>query len=168
MEQLTTKIDYVIKNLIRNKQLIWVVTLNNGQDVYSDFEREGLEHPWNRLRKHLGDSGLCVTKVRVMGLGAPVHVLHEDPNGIDGFFILRGVVKDVSLEAGEDPLQFQNIVFGVWDDEKQKVKVKIFFWPEQDQWPTEETRSLTTENLSNMIFKTQELKEKLHEIAKVV
>jgi hypothetical protein len=168
MEQLTIKPDYFIKELIRRKQLVWVVTLNNGQEVYSDFERENLEHPWERLRKHLGDSGLYATKVRVMGLGAPVHVLHENPDGIDGFFILRSVVKDVSLEAGEDPLQFQSIIFGVWDDQDKIVKVKMFYWPEQDMWPTEEVRSLTTENLSYMIFKTQELKEKLNGIAKVV
>lgn len=168
MEQLTTKVDYFIKNLIRNKQLVWVVTLNNGQEVYSDFERDGLEHPWERLKKHLGDSGLYAIKVRVLGLGAPQHTLHENLSGIDGFFILRSVVKDVSLEAGEDPLQFQSIIFGVWDEQDKMVKVKIFYWPEQDMWPTTEVRSLTTENLSYMIFKTQELKEKLNGIAKTV
>jgi hypothetical protein len=168
MENLTTKIDYYIKNLIRNRQLVWAATLNNGQIVYSDFEREFLDHPWNRLSKHLEDSGLCVISVKVLGLGAPEFVLGEDPDGLDGFFILRGLVKDVSLEAGEDPLQFQKMTFGVWDAQKQHVKVKTFYWPEQDMWPIDEVRQLTTENYNQMIFKTEELKEKLREIAKTV
>ncbi len=168
MENLTAKIDFYIKNLIKNRQLVWAITLNNGQIIYSDFERPGLEHPWNRLSKHLEDSGLYATEVKVLGLGAPVFTLGQNPSGLDGFFVLRGLVKDVSLEAGEDPLQFQKMTFGVWNEESQCVKVKTFYWPEQDMWPLDEDRQLTTENYGQMIFKTKELKEKLLENAKTV
>ena len=157
---ISTQIDSYIKNLIRNLEMLWCITLNDGTKVYSDYDRPGIkEHPWNRLKQHCEITGLFITKVEAMMLGAPLTTMFEDLNGLDGLFVARGVSKDIKIETGEQGPSYKQLVVGLLRDNEDVIDVKKFSWPENQLEPFNQIRYITPENAKLMIFKNESTKK---------
>lgn len=164
MQYVTTKYDVFIKDLIRAKEIVWIVTLASGTKVYSDYNRDGMAPPWVRLVEHMNTTGDHAVKVEAFALGAPNTTVIEDANGLDGFFIKRGVIKDVVLENSDyEPLQSTRLICGLYDKSSEKIRVNIFNWPNNELFNNFETREVTEENMQHMYFIDKNLEKSIKE-----
>lgn len=160
MVEITTKFDTYIKTLLRKLDMLWIVTLNDGTEVYSDDERLS-ENPWTRLKKYMDMTGKYAVKVRSLAFGAPENVMLENPNGLNGFFIKRGVVKDVVLEGEGDIIQFRRLICGLYNPNTNMIDVNVFSWPEGDVFTSNQPRLPSIENIELMYFMDKNLEQKL-------
>ena len=151
---LCTKQDsYVHKLLMDDIEILWKCTLSDGQMVWSDYDRPGeVSSPWERLMDFCEETGECVTKVQVLVFGAPQEILFDNPNGLDGVFVVRGVSKDINMESG-NATSFQHLTAGVLNVNLDTVDVRKFSWPLCEFEAPVQTRKLTPENVNLMIFK---------------
>jgi hypothetical protein len=166
MDSLAFEFDIYLKQIMKEKEILWVATLNNGQKVYSDYNRFGTgeaSSPWIRLCKYMDARSLKTVKVEAMAFGAPLTTILEDANGLDGFFIKRGVIKDVVLESSLEPLQATRLVCGRYNKENDKIYVSIFNWPNNESFKNFEERIVTEENLQYMYFIDKDLEKQLKE-----
>ena len=162
---LCTKQDsYVHKLLMEDIEILWKCTLSDGQIVLSDYDRPGeIGSPWERLMNFCEETGECVTKVQVMVFGAPQEVLFDNPNGLDGLFVVRGVSKDINMESGA-ATAFQHLTAGVLNDNLDTVDVRKFSWPLCEFEAPVQTRKLTPENANLMIFKDGSKKKQSEQV----
>lgn len=74
----------------------WVVVLSNGQTVYEDDDRPGLEEPsaWKRLKSYCQEEKVSIVEMWLQFRSNRVQVA---PRGADGYFLVKSV-------------------FGVWGD----------------------------------------------------
>jgi len=155
-----TQIDSYVKSLIRNLEMLWVVTLNDGTKVYSDYERPTTnDHPFIRLKKHCETNNRHINKVEALMFGAPHTIMLEDKNGLDGIFILRGSSKDIKIETGETGPSYKQLIVGLLREDEDIVDIKKFCWPENSIEPFNQTRLVTPENAKLMIFKNGSTKK---------
>lgn len=152
MENLTTSYDIYIKNLLLEMEIVWVITLNDGTQVYSDYNKPDLENPWIRLVRHLQNTGLYPIKIEAMSFGRPNQVIFENNEGLNGIFIKRGVIKEVDVQTFTDVIQAKKMSFGYYNPSKNLIDVRIVSWPHVESAPTFEERLLTQENLEYMYF----------------
>jgi hypothetical protein len=153
-----TQIDSHMKSLISRLEMLWVVTLNDGTLVYSDFERLDLPNPYFRLKQHCEDNNLYPVKVQALMFGAPRVTMFEDPSGLDGLFIFRGSSKDVQIETGES-VSYKQLIVGLLRDDCVNIDIRKFCWPENALEPFNQNRLLTSENAKLMIFKNDSRKK---------
>lgn len=77
---------------IFESQTLWVVTLSNGEDVYQDDCRYGIENnSWLRLKKELNSSNLYITSLRFVFRS---HVESIDRDA-DGYFFIKGFMGSI-------------------------------------------------------------------------
>jgi hypothetical protein len=149
-----TQIDSYVKTLIRNLEMLWVATLDDGTKVYSDYDRPTVsDHPYNRLKKYCEDNNKFIIKIEALMFGAPHTVMFENSDGLDGVFILRGSSRDIKIETGEQGPSYKQLIVGVLRDNEDIIDVKKFCWPENSIEPFNQTRLITPENAKLMIFK---------------
>ena len=53
-----------ITGLLMNQQILWKLILENGLEVWSDFDVENLEDPWTRARKYCNEYELNIVEIR--------------------------------------------------------------------------------------------------------
>jgi hypothetical protein len=153
------KIDQFVKDKIRNLDILWCATLNDGTTVYSDYERPNFDNPWNRLRAYCADNNLFVTKVEVIMFGAERQIIFEDANGLDGFFIVRGSSRDINIGTGETGPSFKQLAVGLLRENEDVIDVKKYCWPQNEFEQFEQTRLLTPDNAKLMLFKNESAKK---------
>jgi len=158
MVEITTKFDSYIKNLVRSLEMLWTVKLNDGTVIYSDYDRNGNNDPFSKVLKYCEETGLYPVEVKSLMFGAPETVMFSDPNGLDGLFVVRGVIKDVDINSAENSISYKKLVVGLLNKDEETVEVKKFCWPENEIDSNRETRKLTLENLENMFFKDDKKK----------
>ena len=148
-----TKEDSYIYNLCHVELMIsWEVVLTDGTSVFGDYDRPGMSNPWTRLTEHCHANDVYPAKIKLYMFGAEPKVFFEDPNGLDGIVIMRGVGKDQAMEGGHSR-SFQTLTVMHLRDDCSVVDVSKYTWPHNDFEQKESERILTTENLQNMIFK---------------
>ncbi len=162
---LCTKQDsYIHKLLMEDIEILWKCTLTDGQVVWSDYDRPGeTESPWHRLMDFCDETGECITKVQALVFGAPQEILFDNPNGLDGLFVVRGVSKDINMESGA-ATAFQHLTAGVLNDNLETVDVRKFSWPLCEFEAPVQTRMLTPENAQLMIFKDGSKKKQSEQV----
>ena len=85
--------DGYMRSLIVDQLMIsWITTLSDGTRVYGDYDRPGMKNPWTRLINHCKENNVFPTKVELHMFGAPTKVFFDDPNGLDGLAVMRGIV----------------------------------------------------------------------------
>jgi len=142
-----------IKNLMRSLEMLWVVTLNDGTKVFSDYNNPAYpEAPWYRLKRYCQETGFYPVKVESFMFGAPSIVMAENPNGLDGLFILRGSAKEYDTVDGPGA-SYRNLIVGVLSDYGDHIDITKFTWPENALDPFNQTRMVTKENAELMLFK---------------
>lgn len=144
-----------IKSLVKRLEMLWVVTLNNDQKIYSDYN---IANPWGDLKDYCNDHNLFPVKIENLMFGAPTITMAEDKGGLDGVFIKRGISKDFLMESG-DGTSYKQLIVGVLND-KNDIDVVKFCWPFNVLEPTNEVRKLTPENAKLMFFKNESEKRK--------
>lgn len=143
--------DFHMKSLLRSLDILWIVTLNNKIQVYSDYDRPGEnEVPWLRLKKYCHENNLFIIKIELLMFGCSKVIMAEDESGLDGVFILRGASKDYDIEAG-DGTSYRNLIVGVLNDKEDIINITKYTWPIDSL--TKETRLITQENSELMLFK---------------
>lgn len=163
-----TSIDSYIEDLCYNKLYIsWVVTLTDGTKVYGDYDRPGFENPWIRLKKHCESNNVWPTEVKLHMFGAPAELFFEDPNGLDGLFIMRGMAKDQAMD-GSHSQSYQTLTVGLLRDDCSCIDVAKYTWPISNLEKRNSARVLTKENLENMIFKNDSKKRQHEEVQKLL
>lgn len=142
-----------MRKLIRSDLMIsWKITLSDETLVYGDYDRPGLDNPWNRLKDHCAENDAIPTKVELHMFGAPAKVFFEDENGLDGLLVMRGMAKDQAMD-GSHSQSFQTMTVSLLRDDCSLIDVSKYTWPINDFECGRSVRELTSENLKNMIFK---------------
>jgi len=142
-----------MRKLIRSDLMIsWKITLSDETLVYGDYDRPGLDNPWNRLKDHCAENDAIPTKVELHMFGAPAKVFFEDENGLDGLLVMRGMAKDQAMD-GSHSQSFQTMTVSLLRDDCSFIDVSKYTWPINDFECGRSVRELTSENLKNMIFK---------------
>lgn len=154
-----TTIDQYVKSQIKNLNLLWAITLNDGTIVYSDYERPDLENPWIRFRNHCETTGLYPVKIEVIMFGTERKVIFEDPEGLDGIFIVRGAGKDLNLATEECSATYKHLSVGLLRNDEDIIDVRKYCWPKNDFEQFEQTRQLTPDNAKLMFFKNDSRKK---------
>ncbi len=163
-----TSYNNYIKDLVKKKEMLWCVTLNDYTKVYSDYYNPIYsidEYPWYRLCKYCEQNNLFPCKVEAIMLGAPRVIMAESKIGLDGIFIKRGASKDFLMdsETGEGE-SYKQLIVGVLDKEEDIINVVKFCWPENEKEKLIEKRSITSENVKLMFFKNDSKQKKRESI----
>jgi hypothetical protein len=135
-------------------EVLWRCILSNGKEAWSDFDRpEYDKDPWTRLKIYCNNNNVDILEVRVNAVGIPEQTVYINPKGMDGFFITRGITKDLYTNEGADGITYKYLAFGKLSDAGDQVFVKKFYWPECKFSETLETRAVTEDNMKLMYFK---------------
>ena len=84
--------------------------------------------------------------------GTQSRVFFEDPKGLDGISILRGIGKEQTMD-GSHSQSFQTLTVSLLRDSCDYIDVGKYTWPINSFEQRESVRGLSTSNLQNMIFK---------------
>jgi hypothetical protein len=134
--------------LLHSGEILWRCILSDDTSAISDFDIEDQKDPWTRLKIYCHNNNLNITEVKVICPGMPEETIFEDKNGLDNFFISRGISKDIT---NNDTMTYKYMCFGILKDDN-KIHVKKFHWPEFALAQNEEIRELTLEN-DNLMYK---------------
>jgi hypothetical protein len=160
----TKQDSYIRKLIMEDVSILWKCTLNNDITVWSDYERPGVEdNPWLRLRAYCKKADVYITKIQVVVMGAPQEVLFENPNGLDGIFIVRGTSRDIDMVTGDGPT-YQHLTVGLMNDDLETVDIRKFSFPECEFEEFVQTRGLTPENAKWMMWKNGSKKKQSKQI----
>ncbi len=132
-----------ITNLLNKQEILWKCILDDGTQVLSDFDIEDQKDPWTRLKMYCNNNNKQIVEVRVMCPGMPETTIYKDDNGLDKFFIIRGIFKDLT---DDDSMVFKYMSFGKVEED-EKIHVARFYWPEFNLGPASEVRNITPDNL---------------------
>ena len=159
-----TNFDGHMKKLCHEELMIsWQITLTDGTLVYGDYERPELENPWKRLKFHCERYDVLPSKVELYMFGAQHKVFFEDPKGLDGIAVFRGIAKEQSMD-GQHSQSFQTLSVLLLDDSCEQINVAKYTWPNNQFEQQESVRGLSTYNLENMIFKNDSPKFKSEKV----
>jgi hypothetical protein len=148
-----TSIDGYMKKLCHEELMIsWKITLTDGTPVYGDYERPELDNPWNRLRDHCSLNDVLPARVELYMFGTQSRVFFEDPDGLDGISILRGIGKEQTMD-GSHSQSFQTLTVSLLRGSCDYIDVGKYTWPINSFEQRESVRGLSLLNLQNMIFK---------------
>jgi hypothetical protein len=125
-----------------NQQILWKLLLNDGTEIWSDFDLENKKDPWTRARHYCNNNNKNIVQVKVIIPGNPEQLVWENSNGLDNILIVRGMAKDIN-DSGETVYSF--MTFGKVEED-ELIHVKRFYWPECKFGTTEEIREITPEN----------------------
>lgn len=163
-----TQVDSYMYNLCHVQLMIsWEIELTDGTKVFGDYERPEMPNPWDRLTDHCHENDVCPAKVKLYMFGAEQKVFFEDPDGLDGIAVMRGVAKDQAMEGGHSQ-SYQTLTVMHLRDNCSVVDVSKYTWPHNEFEQKESERILTTENLQNMIFKNDSEKRQRKKIKRLL
>ena len=161
-----TNFDGYMRKLCHEDLMIsWQITLTDGTVVYGDYDRPDHENPWDRLTRHCSKHNVVPSKVELYMFGAEHKVFFEDPNGLDGLVIFRGIAKEQTMD-GNHSRSFQTLTVLLLRDSCDYIDVSKYTWPNNEFEKKESVRGLSAKNLENMIFKNESEKFKNKEVQK--
>jgi hypothetical protein len=150
---LCTRFDGYMNRLCHEDLMIsWQITLTDGLVVYGDYERPDFPNPWKRLKLHCSFYDVVPAKVELYMFGAEHKVFFEDPEGLDGISIMRGVAKEQSMD-GQQSQSYQTLTVCLLDDSCDYIDAAKYTWPHNEFEQKDSVRQLSVTNLENMIFK---------------
>jgi hypothetical protein len=150
---LCTSFDGYMNKLCHEDMMIsWQITLTDGLMVYGDYERPDLSNPWKRLSLHCDLHDVLPSKVELYMFGAEHKVFFEDPKGLNGISVMRGMAKEQSMD-GQQSRSYQTLTVCLLDDSCDYINVAKYTWPHNEFEQKDSVRQLSINNLENMIFK---------------
>ena len=155
-----TKRDGYMRRLTMEDLMIsWIAVLSDGTRVYGDYDRSGFDNPWIRLKNHCKENDDFITKIELHMFGAPAKIFFEDPNGLDGLAVMRGIAKDQAMD-GSHSTSFQTLTVCLLKDDCSAIDVAKYTWPYNQFEKDKSVRSITEDNVKYMIFKNDSEKIK--------
>tara|TARA_R110000824_G_scaffold178753_1_gene358613 strand:+ start:2374 stop:2847 length:474 start_codon:yes stop_codon:yes gene_type:complete len=145
----------------------WIVTLSDKTRVHGDYDRPGMKNPWNRLSNHCKANDVFPTKVELHMFGAPAKIFFENPDGLDGVSIMRGIAKDQAMD-GSHSTSFQTLTVCLLKNDCSEIDVAKYSWPYNEFEKYKSVRSVTEDNIKYMIFKNDSEKIKHPEVQKYI
>lgn len=160
-----TRINEHIKTLIRDLEILWCAVLNDGTEVYSDYYIDDLPPPWIRLKEYCEKEKKYIKTIKCIMFGADPFIMFHDESGLDGIFVVRGMSKDIVIndDGIDNGLAYKHLIVGLLEDNMTDIHVKKFSWPENELEPYNQSRVLTNDNFSIMIFKNDGTRQKASE-----
>jgi hypothetical protein len=159
---------YIRDLIYESTEILWKCTLNTGTEVWSDWENDEFEepNPYKRMMAYLeANPEEYIVKAEILPMGHRPVLLFENETGLDGFFLLRGASKDVSMGGGKAN-NFQHITAGLLRDDCENIDVRKYSFPQCDFEPFVQERELTHENVVYMVWtngSTKRQSEKVQE-----
>lgn len=158
----TTFDPFVRNQLTTNLLMSWTLLMTDGTVIYGDYERPGFLKCWDRLEKHCLKNNTTPVSIRLHMFGCPTVVFFDDPDGLDGFSITRGVAREQSMNG--DFKDYQSLTVSLLHKSCQNIEYKKFVWPLNDFEELQGVRKLTRANIGQLIFKNGSTKrEKVQE-----
>ena len=145
-----------IISLLNNQQILWKLVLNDGTEIWSDFDIPESKDPWDRAKIYCNNNNKEILKVYVIVPGDIPILIYEDDNGLNEFFIIRGIIKDIN---NNDPMVYRYMSFGKLEDDNL-IHVRKFYWPHYEFSQSEEIRTITDENKKLLYKKVKRCSEK--------
>jgi len=140
----------------------WTALMTDGTIVYSDYERPGYEKFWTRFEKYCSRTNTAPKNIRLHMFGCPSIEFFNDPDGLDGFSVTRGVAREQSMNGNFK--DYQSLTVSLLHKECKHIEFKKFVWPLNEFEELEGSRVLTKTNISQLIFKNDSGKrEKVQE-----
>lgn len=144
--------DPYMKQMTHNKIVMsWQAIMQDGTSVWGDYERPKHDKCWSRFKNYCKTNKIVPVKIQLYMFGMQEHVFFEDPNGLDGFSIMRGCSRDQGMDGSFKDFQFLSV--SLLRDGCDYVDVRKFVWPETDLEPLQELRKLTRKSIEHMVFK---------------
>lgn len=163
-----THVDSYMYDLCHVKLMIsWEIELTDGTSVFGDYDRPDLPNPWIRLTDHCHAHDVSPAKVKLYMFGAEQKVFFENPDGLDGIAVMRGVAKDQAMAGGHSQ-SFQTLTVLHLRDDCSMVDVSKYTWPHNEFEQLESERILTIDNLENMIFKNGSKKRQRKKVKRLL
>ena len=138
-----------VLSLLDNQEILWKCILDDGTQVLSDFDVPDEKDPWTRLSIYCYNYNKNMVEVTALCPGMPETSIYKDEEGLDNFFITRGVTKDLNEDNG---VVFRFMCFGKLNEEGS-ISVTKFYWPEFELKQSSEVRLMTPENNALMYKK---------------
>ena len=124
------------------QQILWKLILDDGTEIWSDFDLPEQKDPWTRARHYCNNNNKDIIEVKVIVPGQPEVMVFKDNDGLNNILIVRGMAKDIN-DSGETIYSF--MTFGKLEEDGL-IYVKKFYWPECAFAVNDEIRELTPEN----------------------
>ena len=160
------ELDGYMKHLCHSELMIsWQITLTDGTIVYGDYEREGFDNPWIRLREYCEENDVSPAKVELYMFGAEHKIFFENQDGLDGISITRGVAKDQAMD-GSYSKSYQTLTVCLLRNDCSAIDVAKYTWPHNEFEKPSSVRGLSTDNLTKMIFRNGSKKRNNPEVQK--
>lgn len=131
-----------ITSLLMNQQILWKLILNDGTEIWSDFDLPNEKDPWTRAKQYCNNNGKQIVEVRVIVPGQSEVTVFNDVAGLNNILIVRGISKDIN-DSSETIYSF--MTFGKLEEDGF-IHTKKFYWPECAFAVNDEIRELTPEN----------------------
>lgn len=141
--------------LLDRQEILWKCILDNGKEIWSDFDVPDIKDPWTRLKEYCYNNNHKVIEVRVLCPGMPEQTIFEDKEGLFNFFIIRGMSKELTDNSD---MVYKFMSFGILKEDN-KIHVKKFYWPQFALGQGEEVRELTPENDALLLKKRKICKD---------
>jgi hypothetical protein len=130
-----------ITSLLMRQELLWKLVLSDNTEIWSDYDN-GKKDPWQRAKIFCNNNNKTIISLYVLIPGAVPELVYHNEEGLDNFFVIRGILKDVH---DIDTTVYRYLSFGKIEED-DKIHVKKFYWPECKFGTTEEIREITPEN----------------------
>jgi len=144
-----------ILSLLDKQEILWKCKLEDGIEVWSDFDVPDKKDPWTRLKEYCFNNDKKIIEVKVICPGMPEQVIFEDNEGLDNFFVIRGMSKELTDDSD---MIYKFMSFGILKEDG-KFHVKKFYWPQFALGESEEVREPTTENIELSFKKRKKCKD---------
>ncbi len=149
---------FVRQQLMSSLTMSWTALMTNGAIVYGDYERPGYLKCWTRVEKYCRRNNTTPKNIRLHMFGCPEVEFFSDPDGLDGFSIVRGVAREQSM-SGEFK-DYQSLTVSLLSENCEYIDIRKFVWPLNDFEELEGRRILTKANVEQLIFKNESKKRK--------
>lgn len=162
-DEVCTSFDpFIRQQLMSSLTMSWTALMTDGTIVYGDYERPGFQKCWTRFEKYCKQSNTVPKNIRLHMLGCPKVEFFNDPNGLDGFSIVRGAAREQSMNGNFK--DYQTLTVSLLESGCEYIHVRKFVWPVNDFEELEYKRKLTKKNIEQLIFKNEsEKRQKVQE-----
>lgn len=143
-----------ITQLLLDQRVLWKCVLDDGTQVFSDFDMPNEKDPWTKLKQYCYNNARNIVAVYAIVPGQPEYLIHSDIDGMDNILLMRGDSKNVD-DLGSTVYSF--ITFGMLKEDGL-IHIQRFFWPECVLHVHSEIRVLTPENESLLYKKRRTCK----------
>ena len=158
-----TSFDPFVRHQLSNLLIMgWTALMTDGTIIYSDYERPGYERFWKRFEKHCNKTCTVPKSIKLHMFGCPSVEFFNEPNGLDGFSVVRGVAREQSMNG--DFKDYQSLTVSLLGKNCDHIDVRKFVWPLNEFEEFSGKRVLTKANIQQLIFKNEsEKRQKVQE-----